>query len=169
MFWPLFLCLIEFREILSPESCFCCLSLSIVYSFWLSSLPVVMYISLPHAKSHPQSCSPKPFPSSEHSWHQEAQRGRTRAESSVTLQSWHWVSKPNKNPIFPPFSRPKEVPLTLSSPWAQGTSMENDPFEGWSGFFERRFSSRSVSQRCSYLWTAARAPRPRMCIGRGCN
>lgn len=36
--------------------------------------------------------------------------------------------------------------------------MENDLFEGWCGSFQRRFSSRSVSQRCVYVWTSARAP-----------
>lgn len=36
--------------------------------------------------------------------------------------------------------------------------MENDLFEGWSGSFQRRFSSRSVSQRCVYVWSSARAP-----------
>lgn len=36
--------------------------------------------------------------------------------------------------------------------------MENDLFEGWSGSFQRRFSSHSVSQRCVYMWSSARAP-----------
>lgn len=35
--------------------------------------------------------------------------------------------------------------------------MENDLFEGWSGSFQGRFSSHSVSQRCVYVWSCARA------------
>lgn len=36
--------------------------------------------------------------------------------------------------------------------------MENDLFEGWSGSFQGRFSSRSVSQRCVHAWSRAQAP-----------
>lgn len=78
-----------------------------------------------------------------------------QAESSVTLQSWHLVLLPNKHSHFSSSLALRGT--TYPAFWAQDTSMENEPFEGGSGSFERRFSSRSVSQGCIYLWISARA------------
>lgn len=61
----------------------------------------------------------------------------------------------NWGSLFSSFLAPNAL-HTLS--WAKDPSMENDLFERWSGSFQSRFSSHSVSQRCVYIWSSARAP-----------
>lgn len=61
----------------------------------------------------------------------------------------------NWGSLFSSFLAPNAL-RTLS--WAKDPSMENDLFERWSGSFQSRFSSHSVSQRCVYIWRPARAP-----------
>lgn len=98
-----------------------------------------------------------PLPSWEHSWHPEAQRGSNSGLKAVShFRAGTSSSYQLSIPLFPPFW-PQNAPLTLRS-WAKDPSTENDLFEGWSGSFQGRFSSRSVSQRCVYVWSSARAP-----------
>lgn len=61
----------------------------------------------------------------------------------------------NWGSLFSSFLAPNAL-RTLS--WAKDPSMENDLFERWSGSFQSRFSSHSVSQRCVYIWRPAQAP-----------
>lgn len=87
----------------------------------------------------------------EHSWHPEAQRGSILGwKQCPTLDLARCLV--TNYPSFPPFwpwKRPASPRLERSE--------ENDLFEGWSGSFECGFSSRSVSQRCVSVWSAARA------------
>lgn len=80
------------------------------------------------------------------------------AGSSVTLRSWHLGSSLTKRPApLLPSLWPKTLRLPLRSR-AEDPSVKNDLFEGRSGSFQRRFSSRSLSQRCISVWSS----RPKM-------
>lgn len=66
------------------------------------------------------------------------------------------VSSPTEHPSL--FWGAARHPAYPSPPERRTPSMENDLFERWSGSFQARFSSHSVSQRCVYAWSSARAP-----------
>lgn len=98
-----------------------------------------------------------PLPSWEHSWHPEAQRGSNSGLKAVSHFRAGTLSRYQLSiPLFLLFG-PTTPRLNLRS-WAKDPSMENDLFERWSGSFQSRFSSHSVSQRCVYIWSSARAP-----------
>lgn len=96
-----------------------------------------------------------PLPHGEHSWHPEAHGGVELGAQTASHFRAGTLS-PTQHPAFPPF-----WPTMNRSPLrslAKDPSVENDLFERWSGSFERRFSSHSVSQRCVFIWISAQVP-----------